>query len=280
MAQPPIAAKPAPSEPEIDLDEVLATQQAQDAISVMLDVKIKEALKGLDAANPEKAFFERLMAQMQQTSDRDTGRVTLPPEVLDAQEASRQKMGALIMARRDAIDLAKAEGRDELAEWPLYRVLDKCFLLDFIIEPYVRSETAKTTEPMLLHWDGVPNKVMLPMNAHAQAIHDAFSGSICITTASHNQRPVDIWIIGNGICVRGNAPKSGRRRIADTDGRNTDTSLLSIEDYRAKHGIVGVPSPGAAKVHVLGTIHPQANQNYTDGQTPSHRLGGGASGMR
>lgn len=267
----------APAQPDatpVALDTLLASPEGQAAISAMLDEKIKALLPNVGGG--ERAFFERLMAQMNQMSDRDTGRVTLPPDVLARQEASRKRMGALIMERRDAIDQARREGRDEMAEWPLYRIIDKVFLVDFMIEPYQRDEATKSTVPTMLHWDGVPNACMKPMNDFAEEIHDAFADSICTTEHSAKHAPVDVWISHAGVVMKGQPPRGNRHRVGNTDAANMANPVLELDAYRAKFGITGQPSPGASKVFVLGTIHPQASQNYRGGPdaAPAQKLSG------
>lgn len=252
----------------LDVDDVLATPEAAARMSTMLDQKIAAALKNLSQpASGDAVMIQRLADALSERSNRESGRVTLSADVLAKQEAARQRMGGLIMERRAAIDLMHAEGagvEDQLGEWPLYQVMDEIFLQDFIIKPFERNEATKQTEPVFLHYDGVPNAAMLPMNEHAERIHAAFAEAVCTTENSHKGRPVDVWITANGLCMKGESPQPQRHRLAsleDGSGRQVD-SVFKANAHRAKFGLVGQASPGASKVHVLGTIAPAASQNY------------------
>lgn len=136
-------------------------------------------------------------------------------------------------------------------EAPHYRVIDKTFLTDFVIEPFVLDPATKALIPKTIHWTGIPNQCMEPINESAQAIFAAYLQAIggptntafdeSISDVRPDSRPMGVT--PGGIVVRGLNPSARRTVGALPDGSTTDVM-----------GIRNQNDPRAKKVNVLGTI--------------------------
>jgi hypothetical protein len=213
---------------------------AQAAASMAQEIR-KEILSQfgdapISAKSEDRTFAEGLAMAIAQLGDQGTGRKRIAPEILKFRAEAMDRM-------RDLIVKAKKEGRVAT-----YTLKGKVYLDEQIIEPkWIDSQ--HMTQDTEIDWPGVPNEMMVPKNATAKEIHAAFQDSI-----GSSETPVtddDYWVTANGLVVRGAGPVSGHRQFQKVHGES------SGEGVRIAHK---AQMTRKQDIHVLGTLHPPAQQ--------------------
>lgn len=178
----------------------------------------------------------------------------LTPQQLADREAGRARLTELLVP----VQAADYDGPDA-PEAPYYRVVEKTFLTDFVVEPYEVDPGTKAMVPKTIHWTGIPNKAMLPINDLAKEIYAAYQQAIGEETpvfddklspkyAAQDGRPYGVTM--GGAVVKGLNPSARRTVGALPEGSTTDVM-----------GIRGQNDPRAPRINVLGTIADPAVAN-------------------
>jgi stage V sporulation protein SpoVS len=242
-----------PETPVTETPEFLAAIAAHTARAVAeaearIAGQIAEALKsrGGDAA-AEELFRKMAMSLVELTEQgQPQAMKRLPPEVIAAREAAAQKMvERVVRARREK-------------DTPHYRVLDKVYIADRVIEPYRADPQTKAAVPVVIEFTGVPNDSMMPLNDVAKEIFALFreatgGATQAVTSGKWAQTVEALAITPGGLVVRGLSP-AARRTVANLDPPQPDPYA---EDLR----VMGNNDPRATEIRVLGHIAPPARQN-------------------
>lgn len=152
-------------------------------------------------------------------------------------------------------------------EAPFYRVIAKTFLTDFVVEPFEVDGNTKAMVPKTIHWTGIPNECLEPINDAAREIHTAYMKSIGGPTefgGEADTRPVGVT--PGGIVVKGLNPsawRNGEARPVGGISRGSTTDVM---------GIRGQNDPRASKINVLGTVAAPAVASNNDAPKFAGRL--------
>jgi hypothetical protein len=183
----------------------------------------------------------------------------LSPEEVQKRQSARSRLIDLILeVQTTDFDL---EGAPEA---PHYRVLNKTYLTDFVIEPFILDPASKAMVPNAIHWTGIPNAALAPINDWAQRIYDAY-----IESVGGKVKPVDgadsrPRAVGAGGIVVTSMNISAFRQ----EGQAHPKSPQAVASLRAGSttdvmGIRNQNDPRAPTVNVLGTIAPAAVAQQT-----------------
>ena len=189
----------------------------------------------------DMAWAKALAMEISQLTDQGTGRKRVAPEIVRQRALARDRMmNALIEAR--------AKG-----ETPSYRLANKVYLDEVLVDPVWVNPTTKSPEPVEIDWPGVPSTVMIPSNDVARKIHAAFMESV---GGVERVVPEDRFgITPGGLVVKNNAA-GGKRSLPPSLGAIKQHSD-SQEGLRIKHR--GEPGQYVEK-HILGTVAAPARQ--------------------
>lgn len=245
-----------------DIAAVLSNPDVTAAIRSAIDSAVTAKLAQMPAAPVQGADMTMLTEFTRTITDLVNQGVNeadkkIPPDVLAKREAGRKRMIGLIRQRNAAI---RANPRD-VGEWPEYRIIDMTFLHESWIMPAVLDPVSKTMVPNHIHFDGVPNRVMMPVNQYARAIHDAFmewTGGNGVAGVE----PEDLAISPNGIIFRGQMSNEIRtRNKIGTVSNTVYDEDPDVTDYKQRAGVTGAINPEASHVQILGNLHRPAVQS-------------------
>ena len=147
---------------------------------------------------------------------------------------------------------------------PRYRVRDKVFLDNQIIEPFTVTGPGQISA-VVIGWSGEPNLQLEPIGDPAIEIMQNYIISIGATpgraelgyTEIPNETPH--WVTPAGLVIEGSGPELSRRTHPIPDERSINTGALNIRLPDLPPGAI---DPRAKSVHILGSILPPAKQNY------------------
>lgn len=210
---------------------VFAAQMAQ-----QLEEFKKSFSPGMVSSLTDNGALEALATAISAATDRDHGKVHVPPEEVAKRVRAREAMEALILRTFDAG-----------GEAPAYNLTQKCYLGEKHISPMWADVATRTTKATEIGWWDVPNEFMHPVNEKARAIHALFLDSI----GGVKKRGENLRITPGGLTVRsggldpqgghGPAPRVGRDiHQPEIVGRNGERSSIVTR--------------------ILGTLMPPAEQ--------------------
>lgn len=238
--------KGAPAAPMIDMSSPEFRKAVADAVAA----EVAKALATQAAAGTalaaasvggltgDRSFIEGLTLSLAELANQGTGRIYVAPEVLKSREAARDHMIDLILT-------AKKRGTP-----PSYRLTNKIEWAGAVIEPmWLDNRVARPTEIDFL---GIPNDAMVPINAIAKDIKQAWLDSIGgIKKMVQDDR---LGMTAKGLVVRNGAiPTSAGQRAPALPV--DETGEMSVHG----RGNPGTPS----RKPILGTIVDPPAMNVT-----------------
>jgi hypothetical protein len=266
------APKTAASQEEIA--RVLADPTVTDIIRQSIDAAVRAQLALAVPAVPPQGADLSLFAEFSRTITELVNQGTphsekkVPPEVMERREAGRKQMLTLISERNAAI---RANPGDD-AQWPFYRVMDFTFIHESWLTPMTLDQVSKRMLPTEFFFDGVPNRALMPLNAHAKAIHRAFmqwTGGNGVPNAPALE---EIAITPNGMYFKGQMPQTMRKhnyKVGEIHNAHFEEDP-DVMEFRQQTGTVGPLDPTASHVRILGTLAQPAVQS-SSGETPQMR---------
>lgn len=237
-----------------EFKEALSAAVTVELAKILPDILAKVTPAGATASSADNSWAEKMaMAIAQLTEQRDDRRF-VPPEVLRARQAARDKMIDLILQERGA--WAEARERGDAAEMsahmPTYRLLNKVFLDETLVEPFWIDANHRA-QPTVIDWPSIPNESMQPMNDAARTIHDAFRNSIGNIAERDKIVEKPLHVTRGGLVVKGPPP----RGVPRTGAEPTIMPETPGEGLRIKHR----QADQFKEINVLGTIHAPARQS-------------------
>ena len=252
--------------------------EIQKLIADAVAKQVHEFAKSAGASMPgdDKRFASDLAEAIAVMANQGAGGRPKPvsPELMAARAEGAKKL-ALILAEVDKnLRKAQYDGNDDAMEtWlPQYRVAGKIYLNEVVLEPFTAPKRkGDSPVPTVVYWSGPPNHSMIPANAIAKRVKEAFLESVggsspmlsAISGPNGGQVAPDnrgYWMTFNGKIVKGAAP---------TKALTLETAIDPLEHPISPRD----PNPAAPFVHVLGTIHPKTRQQGIgwDNEHRAHR---------
>lgn len=187
--------------------------------------------------------LEALGMKIANIADQANGRAIgqrVEPEVLQRRELSYKKMIEMI---------ADAQRRGVMPEYRLTRET----VLDYgpglgptKVQPFYLDPATKAAKETEIHFDGIPNEAMSPIDDEAKAIYQAYRGWIGDPARVANQQ---VGITSSGVMVKGSAVQSRNLvRQGDADAPPT-RQRPNVRVSHLEKGVLGTPK------HILGSIH-------------------------
>ncbi len=207
---------------EAAFNQAVATKLAEilpDAISTKIQELLPQLGEQLAAARElagtagrssdregDKALLEGLAHAMAKAADPGNKRRIVSPEVMKQREEATQRMNALL------IDFHAQ------ARMPVYRVLNKVFLAETLVDPQYQDPQSKEMKDQEINWNKVPNQALEPQNDEAKAVFKEFLISIGSQPRDITKDPAP-WVMSAGQLLRG---KPGAQRAAVGEGGSED----------------------------------------------------------
>lgn len=240
---------PVTDTPEFKAALAAAVQEAVSQTEQRITKQLAEAVTargGEPAPNGDRDFVRELAMSIAELSDQGTSRKRVAPEILAAMEEARKRMVARIIK-------ARADG-----EIALYRVVNKTYLAEQVVEPFRVNLETKRPEPVEIEWSGVPNESLRPMNQVAEEIFVEFVAAIRGATIIGKTKFAEdnraLGVTPGGLVVRG-LPASSRRTVGNLGDPLPDPFQDVLNTPKAH-------DPTAKEINILGTIAAPAKQNY------------------
>lgn len=257
---------------QAEIARVLADPGVTDIIRSAIDAAVRAQLAKQPAAAPAAdlslfAEFSRTITELVNQGTPHSEK-KVPPEVMAKRDEGHKRMRTLIAERNKAI---RANPGDD-AEWPYYRVMDFTFIHESWLTPMTLDQVSKRMLPTEFFFDGVPNRALMPLNAHAKAIHKAF-----MQWTGGNGQPnapaiEEIAITPNGMFFKGQMPKTMRHhsfKVGEVQNQHFEEDP-DVMEFRNATGTSGPIDPTASHVRILGTLARPATQSV-GGETEQMR---------
>ena len=184
--------------------------KARDAAGTSIDMAPSPVNNELRAG--DRALVEGLAMAMQRVADPGNKRRVINPEIMKQREEAVERMRALLIEFH-------ATNRV-----PVYRVLNKVFLAETLIDPQFQDPKTKEMVDMEISWGQVPNQALQPVNDEAKAIHKEFLLSIG-EVALDPSRLSAPWVMSAGVVLRG---KNGMERQQVGAPSNADPRRMNV----------------------------------------------------
>lgn len=222
---------------------------AEAVASAMSGVTEKlSALSGGEAsvssANPADALgaiLEKLSVNLQALNNQGLRNKPLAPAELAKRDAAQERLIDL---------LASARSRPQ-AEWPKYQLTAKVYISERLIEPFYKRDSKGPAIRTEIAYTGVPSDAMVPIDAEAKAIFNAWretTGGQTTLVPTADNRP--LHVTAAGLVVRGDPPK--RSTMAPAAMENDEVAVSNDHTQ--------------PEVAVLGTVARKARTNALTGQ--------------
>lgn len=248
-----------------DFQMALAAMTVDIHDKVMADVKAMLASPAAVAATPAGSAdsdIQRLARAIAMSNaelaDQGTGRKRVSPEIVEGRRQSRDKMEKLLS------DVDKLPTNER----PRYKLRAKGYFGDQLVEPFQRLPGGRIvpTEVIFL---SVPNLALVPLNASAKAIYDAYIGSISGGENSINGIPVPdpgavkpAWMTKNGVVIAGVPSASSQKygMAPEVEPLEVDLMRRPVPQVGDGASVVSVTEvydnddPRRDKINVLGTL--------------------------
>ena len=260
-----------------DITETPAFQMAIAKATAEIQERILEEVRSLKAGKPAaedndddeiKKLARAIALSNAEIADQGTRRKRVSPAVMEARAQSLKKMHELLEA---AQKLPKKEK-------PLYRVRTKGYFGDRLIEPFQRLPGGRVV-PTMVTFMSAPNLALQPANEAAEAIYEAFIGTISGGDQTINGRPVPdpsgakpFWMTNNGAVI--STPTATAREhgmVMEAEPITLDNPLRANTPDTGEGTnmggaieVLGPDDPRATKINVLGTIAPPATRGSID----------------
>jgi len=260
-----------------DITETPAFQMAIAKATAEIQERILEEVRSIKAGKPAiedndddeiKKLARAIALSNAEIADQGTRRKRVSPAVMEARAQSLKRMHSLLEA---AQTLPKREK-------PLYRVRSKGYFGDRLIEPFQRLPGGRVV-PTMVTFMSAPNLALQPANEAAEAIYEAFIGTISGGDQTINGRSVPdpsgskpFWMTNNGAII--STPTATAREhgmVMEAEPITLDNPLRgSTPDTGEGNNmggaieVLGPDDPRATKINVLGTIAPPATRGSID----------------
>lgn len=261
-AGPPIAPPVSVTDlPEFKAAVAAAAEQVRNELMSAMRSANPELLTSAPAAAPTAPpdlvdVFKQMALSIAEMSHQGSPRdKPIDPRLLEQRAAAQARLNAMLddvqneIRRVHGARHPSAEARREAvrAISPKWKCISKVNLADRMIDPFQRDPGTKKAVPVEFYYMFEPNHAMRPLNALAERIYAEFRASRGERTKIEVLSTKPSWITDNGLIIEGeNAPQ--RRAIAAP----MDDGLDVPQDI----------DPEAPFIHVLGTLHEPAQNNY------------------
>jgi len=235
MAQAPAQREMIPAD---ELDQRVA-ELVEQRLAGLKDVvaKASPGAEGQDLA----AIIQSMAMAIANVSDQGTGRKRVAPEEIVRREEARVVMFRLI------------DEANETGTAPEYQLRHLVYLKEQKVNP-VWVDSSHRQQPTHIHWFGVPNQAMVPVNDMANRIHRAFLDSIGEKEVAQDLGPMRVTAGGLAI-IKGPPSMIGNGEAQHTGGGR-------MHDTSRGLAIVGRGAPAkAVETNILGSVFPAARQN-------------------
>jgi hypothetical protein len=240
---------------------ILTSPEVQRAIKEAAAVAAAEAVAAVMKAGRGEgtmsAATEQLLSQLAvgiaELSYQGSGRPRpLAPDIIARREAAMKRCEQLVTAAQ------------ERGDKPEYRVINKIYFNERLIEPYRRDggRNGKVVAQEII-WTGMPNEALWPINKVAEEIFGAYREGV---GGSPRLKPMS--------GPNGGQVAPDNRRFSMTPGGlvvkgevNPHQVIAVDKPFENELGIHDNNDPNAPEVHILGTVAPPARKNFNDGQS-------------
>lgn len=233
--------------------KVIDTPEFKDAVAKAVAAAMSETVAKVAAASGEVApvgnaadqlglILEKLSVNLQALNNQGLRNKPLSPAEIQKRDAAQERLIGL---------LATSRGLPQ-AEWPKYQLTAKAYISERLIEPFYKRDSKGPAIRTEIAYTGVPSDAMVPVDASAKAIFNAWretTGGQTVLVPTADNRP--LHVTAAGLVVRGDPPK---RSTVAAPMEEAEGDLAMSNDHTQP------------EVAVLGTVAKKARTNALTGQ--------------
>lgn len=209
-----------------------------------------------------KDLFRQMAMSIAEVGDQGSGRRRVPPAVMAAREAAKERMTVSITKFLEIVRAAQDRGDRRTVElnYPHYQVTGKMYLGDTMLEPYTVDPVTKLPKSVDIRWLGAPNPNLSPINAPAEEIFRHFCDWVGLSHEGRQEKPV--WISAGGLVIASDNVPAHRLAMPEGGGGPTmkpefGDALMGQHEKRSLNAS-DITKP---RINVLGTLAAAATQS-------------------